>query len=285
MTEDDLIARVSELEVEVDKKEHEIIEQLDKIEQLEETIMRLEQLIPEDGKKKKKRSKDSKLAIELEEKEIQIRELKNKMGFLRKEKVQLQQKLEKFTRKQNMGTVIRIEEKKEPFENLIKELQSKINKQQFIIEKLEKENKKEVIEFLKNKIIELNKKLIEANSNNNTVTSDTSNLTKLLQLKLNNAKAEIKTLEEQVKYYKIWKAPAEANSQDEIINELRSKLEKLNKQEQTEFEIKENQIKPVIEENPHLALRLEELKNHIEELKKQNIQQRIEISELKKKIN
>ena len=155
MTEDDLIARISELEVELDKKEHEIIENLDKIGQLEETIMRLEQLIPDDGKKKKKRSKDSKLAIELEEKEIQIRELKNKMGFLRKEKVQLQQKLEKFTRKQNMGTVIRIEEKKEPFENLIKELQSKINKQQFIIEKLEKENKKEVIEFLKNKSVSM----------------------------------------------------------------------------------------------------------------------------------
>jgi len=62
------------------------------------------------------------------------------MGFLRKEKVQLQQKLENL-HKANSSTLIRIEEKKEPLDILVKELQSKINKQQLIIDKLKEDLK------------------------------------------------------------------------------------------------------------------------------------------------
>ena len=54
MTEEELRAKLGELEVESDKKEHEIIQYLEKIEQLEDTILRLELLIPEEGKKRKK---------------------------------------------------------------------------------------------------------------------------------------------------------------------------------------------------------------------------------------
>jgi len=144
MTEEELRARIGELEVELDEKEHEIIGYFDKIEQLEDTILRLELLIPDEeeksNKRKKKKGSDSKLAIQLQEKDIEIRELKDKMGFLRKEKVQLQQKLENL-HKANSSTLIRIEEKKEPLDILVKELQSKINKQQLIIDKLKEDLK------------------------------------------------------------------------------------------------------------------------------------------------
>jgi len=140
MTEEELRARIGELEIESDKNEHEIIKYLEKIEQLEDTIMRLELLIPDEGQKsnkKRKKSKDSKLSIHIEEKEKEIRELKDKMGFLRKEKVQLQQEVEKFTKENPNSTVIRIEEKPQPLDTLIKELQDKINSQNFIIKNLQ----------------------------------------------------------------------------------------------------------------------------------------------------
>lgn len=139
MTEEEFRARIGELEVESDQKEHEIIQYLEKIEQLEDTIMRLELLIPDEDEKsnkKRKKSKDSKSAILIEEKEKQLRELKDKMGFLRKEKVQLQQKVEQFIKENPNSTVIRIEEEQQPLEILIKELQDKINKQNFHIKNL-----------------------------------------------------------------------------------------------------------------------------------------------------
>lgn len=140
MTEEEFRARIGELEVESDQKEHEIIQYLEKIEQLEDTIMRLELLIPDEeekSNKKRKKSKDSKSAIRIEEKEKEIRELKDKMGFLRKEKVQLQQKVEQFIKENPNSTVIRIEEEQQPLEILIKELQDKINKQNFKIKDLQ----------------------------------------------------------------------------------------------------------------------------------------------------
>ena len=137
MTEEEFRARIGELEVESDQKEHEIIQYLEKIEQLEDTIMRLELLIPDESNKKRKKSKDSKSAIHIEEKEKEIRELKDKMGFLRKEKVQLQQKVEQFIKENPNSTVIRIEEEEQPLEILIKELQDKINKQNFVIRDLQ----------------------------------------------------------------------------------------------------------------------------------------------------
>ena len=70
--------------------------------------MRLKALIPEeDDKKKKKQVSDSKLAIELDEREKQVRELKDKLGYLRKEKIQIQQELATLKRENN-DNVIRI---------------------------------------------------------------------------------------------------------------------------------------------------------------------------------
>ncbi len=375
MTEDELRVRIDNLEMELERNESEILGYLDKIDNLEETVMRLDLIIPEiDGKKKGKKSKDSKLVFELEEKEKGIRELKDRMGFLRKEKIQLQREFESYKRQQK-GTVIRIEEKKVPFEALTKDLQSKINKQQTIIERLKRVSRKEDVEDLHRKIAELEKKLEntnhtnipnfgkpesksytkeiqksliksdkkvkslekqlakikaqsknrgknkknskirnyenlkkelkEKNSNiaylnlvisnlkevhssdpaNPQVKGQMSDLTVELQRKLNKAKVEIKEQKEKINYYKVWKGPAEGNSQDEIIRELRIKLESLSKQEQLKKDLSPSNGKAneEIEEDPQLSLRLRELKNVIEELRKQNIQQRLEISRLRKK--
>ena len=120
MTEDTLKTKIDELELQLESKDKEIIGYLKKIEHLEETIIRLEALIPDeirkDSKVKGKIVGDSKLAIEMSDLEKQVRDLKDKMGFLRKEKIQLQRELEKYTKKDTNSTVIRIEEKKEPLE-------------------------------------------------------------------------------------------------------------------------------------------------------------------------
>ena len=153
-----LRAKIDDLEEEIKSKNREIYDYLDRIEQLENTIMKLESLIPEEddktSKDKKQKLKESKLEIKLTERENQIRDLKNRMGFLRKEKTQLQRELEIYTKKETGSTVIRIEEKKEPLEILVKDLQDKIRKQNNIISKLEQNIKEDDVDNLKTKLLQ-----------------------------------------------------------------------------------------------------------------------------------
>ncbi len=134
--------RIPELEKELQQKQEELNKALDKNEDLEEYIMKLEMAEAEQqsNTKEKPSSKDAKAALELKEKSKEIRELKNKLGFLRKEKIKLQKELDKQNKKKTNGsTVIRIEEKKEPLDVLVNDLQSKINKQRILITKLKKQ--------------------------------------------------------------------------------------------------------------------------------------------------
>ncbi|MFW9825080.1 MAG: hypothetical protein ACFFE4_19220 [Candidatus Thorarchaeota archaeon] len=139
-------------------KDEEINIYLDKIEELEEIIMRLEDLIPvEDVKKKDRKRKrmDSKLAIELDEKDKKFRELKDKMGFLRKENSQLRQELEKIKLANSSSSRINIEDlRPEPLLNeLVKELQYIVNNQRLIISKLKtnKVDKEDILQKLRDK--------------------------------------------------------------------------------------------------------------------------------------
>ena len=158
MPEEDLRAKVGDLEEEIKLKNREIYNYLDRIEQLENTIMKLESLLPQEdanaSKDKKQKIKESKLEIELIEKDNEIRDLKDRMGFLRKEKTQLQRELEIYTQKVPGSTVIRIEEKKEPLEPLVKDLQDKIRKQNFIITKLEQKLKENDVDNMKTKLLQ-----------------------------------------------------------------------------------------------------------------------------------
>ena len=188
MSEKALKSKISKLESQLNAKNKAIDEYLLKIEELEEKIMVLDELFPEEGvvetKKQAKQRADSKLAMDLVEKDKQIRELKNKMGFLRKEKIKIQRDLEQYT-KHNKSMVIRIEEKKEPLETLVKELNLKINKQQTLIKKLKEEINKDEISALKAKIADLNKKLDHARSISRIIGEDSkSKKTKKIQEKL-----------------------------------------------------------------------------------------------------
>jgi len=340
LTEDTLKVKIDELELQLESKDKEIIGYLEKIEHLEDTIIRLEALVPDEIRKDSKINGklvgDSKLAIEMSDLEKQVRDLKDKMGFLRKEKIELQRELEKYTKKNSKSTVIRIEEKKEPLETLVKELSLKINKQQQLIKKLKADDKEEEIDVLKAKIEKLNEELeqaksitkiktegnkiedlsVEINKKNlkikeleKTISSlnaaqkggssnlevDSSEktlkaLSEELQRKLNTAKTQIKKLQEQLKEYKLMKAPVEKESEQEIIVELRSKIkeltskiEDLTSQEQTESKKESTGDQGIIQDDPNLALRVRELKNFVEDLQKENDQNRLEISRLRKK--
>lgn len=438
MSENTLKARINVLEAEISKKDSEIHNLLDRIEEHEDTIMRLEALIPdEDNKKKSKKEKatDSKLAIELDEKDRQIRELKNNMGFLRKEKVQLQQKLERIKSRSNESSVIRVEDlrSKPPLNALVKDLQEKINNQQSIISKLRannvgsedfetklkqkeleieslkleilelnqkikdfstasddkkgdsiakkliedlqqklnkskrqvtelkqkleisvKKSKKEIkgitkneglkreidelnellkskdkeIEGLKSDIISLQKAEIAANFGQNDVSSNQmiKTLKDDLQGKLNRAKLQIKSLQEQIKKNQVVQTPEMNGNQNELDGKLKMQREMaifLQKQLDTkEGEIEtikneavqiktkyrqlenqvrlkdqkvndlqrqldslniQTQIQPK-KEDPNLALRFRELKNKMEYLEKLNSEQKLEISQLRKKV-
>jgi len=165
-----LKARINEIEVELNKKQDEIYDKLETIENLEDTIMKLESLIPDDEDneedKKSKRQKliEFELASQLEDKDKQIRDLKNRMGFLRKEKIQYQQELEKLKRKESTkSTVINIEDLKasQPLEALVKELQEKVNKQKSIIDNIKRQyiDKKEFNAKIKEKEKVIEKRL------------------------------------------------------------------------------------------------------------------------------
>ncbi|MEJ2294555.1 MAG: hypothetical protein P8Y23_07265 [Candidatus Lokiarchaeota archaeon] len=139
-------------------KDEEINIYLDKIEELEEMIMRLDALIPEEDVKKKSRKRkvmDSKLAIELDEKDKKFRELKDKMGFLRKENSHLKQELEKIKSASSSTSRIKIEDlRPEPLLNdLVKELQDIVNSQRLIISKLKtnKVDKEDILQKLREK--------------------------------------------------------------------------------------------------------------------------------------
>ena len=152
MTEEALKARINRLEKDLERKEVETNKFLDKIDDQEETIMRLEALIPEESeekKSKKRQATDSKLAIKLDEKLKEIRDLKNNMGFLRKEKVRIQQELEQLISQSSESSVIRVEDlrKKLPLNALVQELQDRVNNQRALISKL-RSNKSESDKFI-----------------------------------------------------------------------------------------------------------------------------------------
>ncbi|MFX1311881.1 MAG: hypothetical protein ACFFHD_04590, partial [Promethearchaeota archaeon] len=233
--EDDLRARISELDKELENKEYEIHGYIDKIEQLEEKISKLEFLFPEESDKKKEKKQEainSKLSY-IEEKDREIRELRDRMGFLRKEKIQLQQELEKIKKSLNESSVIRVEDLREktPLNLLVKELQDKVNKQRIIINRLEQQNeevgnfnkiqkeKDDEINTYKSEILELNQKLKDLSSSSEDKDRDsiTKKLIEDLQSKLHKTKMQIIELKQKI-------------GQNEKKHKRKEKTDKISKQ-------------------------------------------------------
>ncbi len=249
--EDNLRKKINELQSELNKKDNEINLYLDKIDGFEEEVMRYEEMFDENAPKKKmKKAKEEKLNIELDVKDREIRELKNRMGFLRKEKVQLQKKYDNFVRTTNTS-VISVEELREkdklPLNNLLHELQDKLNKQESLIRRLKTKdlgsdeyNKKikekdEKIELLTDKIMDLTEKIDNSSSQieNNQVSKNVSeNLLEDLQKKLNKAKRQNEELKKVITKYekkdkgKKSKVEPEPIALKEVVEELKSKLSK-----------------------------------------------------------
>jgi len=208
--------KIRELKLESEKRDRDVHQYLDKIDQLEDSVMKLEGLIPEeDGKKKsrKKQAVNSRLHYELDEKEKQIRELKMRMGYLRKDKTQLQQEIENY--KISQQSVIRVEDlrEKSPLNALVAELQDKINKQKSLINELngkvkhsEKfderlKDKDNIIEAYSSEINELNQKLSKLSTTSEHEKSGTSiakTLIEDLQTQLNKSKNQILTLKQKL---------------------------------------------------------------------------------------
>ncbi|MHA2269870.1 MAG: hypothetical protein ACXAB8_18910 [Promethearchaeota archaeon] len=211
----ELEARSRELEGEIEEKDNEIIEYLYKLEQLEAQVMQLEQLVPESKiKGKKKKAVESKMTLKLKEKDEEIRDLKDRMGFLRKENVRQQQELTKLKKSQENSSVIRVEDlrKKLPLNVLVKELQDKVNKQKSEInqfqatikqaeESIEKVSQYEsIIQTYKTDINGLNQKIKELSitSENEGGDSIAKNLIEDLQHQLNKSKMEIIDLKQKL---------------------------------------------------------------------------------------
>ncbi len=252
MTEDDkLREKLNDLQSELSKKDNEINIYLDKIDGFEEEVMRYEEMFDESAPKKKmKKAKEEKLNIELDAKDREIRELKNRMGFLRKEKMQLQKKYDNFVRTID-SSVISVEEIREkdkpPLNILLHELQDKLNKQGSLIRRLKSKDlgseeyneklreKDEQIELLTNKIADLTEKSENSSSQIETKHVDnnvTQNLLEDLQKNLNKAKRVNEDLKKVITKYekkdkgKKSKAEPEPIALKEVVEELKSKLNK-----------------------------------------------------------
>ena len=289
--EENLLKKIDELKKDLDIKENEIIGYIDKIDILEEEIMKLHALMSEEpSKKKSKKVKESKLQIELDAKDREIRELKDRMGFLRKDKLEAQKKLDNIKLLESTS-VIRVEDLREkaPLNILVKELQDKINKQESLIRKLKLQNigssdfsevlreKEEEIESLKLQVTELNRKLEKNESvseiginDSATVTSTniSKNLLEELQNKLNKTKRENSELKQKLDSYKDKsKFKNKIKDYENKIAEFKTKLE--NKKTEIQELREQRSLADDTSQSPTLKQVVEELKTKLNKSKSQ----------------
>ncbi|MHA1241239.1 MAG: hypothetical protein ACTSQU_10640 [Promethearchaeota archaeon] len=225
MTEEEkLLRKIQDLQFELDKNEIQINRNLDKIDGQEAEIMKYEQMFDENAPKSKiKKAKEEKLNIEINSRDREIRELKDRMGFLRKEKIDLQKKYELEVKKNTDTSVISVEEirakDKAPLNVLLQELQDKINKQESIIRRLKSgeiglngkdnrsdeynailEEKDKKIEMLTDQIATLDNQIVELNDNSSKPPPDiekddkppSNNISKTLLEELQNNLNKVK---------------------------------------------------------------------------------------------
>jgi len=262
--EDNLRKKINELQSELNKKNNEINLYIDKIDGFEEEVMRYEEMFDENAPKKKmKKAKEEKLNIELNAKDREIRELKNRMGFLRKEKMQLQKKYDNLVRSTTDSSVISVEKLREkdkpPLNILLHELQDKLNKQESLIRRLKNKDLgsdeynelREKLREKDEKIADLTEKIENSSSQIETKHVDnnvTQNLLEDLQKKLNKAKRQNEELKKVITKYekknkgKNGKAEPEPIALKDVVEELKSKLSKSKVQIATlQEQIKEGQ--------------------------------------------
>ncbi|MFW9781741.1 MAG: hypothetical protein ACFFFB_05595 [Candidatus Heimdallarchaeota archaeon] len=232
--------KIRNLESELSKKIKEIDQLEDINEELEDTLMKFESFTPEEGTKKKSKkmlAAKSRFEFELKEKEKEIRDLKNRMGFLRKDYTQLQEEYDRFKTAMKESSVIRVEELREqsPLNSLVAELQDKVNKQRSIINNLDYKLKglAELDEKLKEKDItieayiaeinELNQKINELSSVSESEPNESiaKKLIEDLQNQLNKAKRQILDLKQKLTKSEKKSKKADKRLEPTEIKELR----------------------------------------------------------------
>ncbi len=311
MTEEEkLLRKIQDLQYELDKKDIQINSQLDKIDGQEVEIMKYEQMFDENAPKSKiKKAKEDKLNIEIDARGREIRELKDRMGFLRKEKIDLQKKYELEVKKNTDTSVISVEEirekEKAPLNVLLQELQDKINKQESMIRRLKSgeiglngkgnrndehnailEEKDKKIEILTDKIATLDDRIVALNDNLSKPVPDmekddkppSSNISKILLEDLQNNLTKVKRRNKELKkklekYEKKDKSKKGSEENNQVI-ELQSIISQLTSElEHKNKIIEDNTISSIHTESESDADSLhsvvEELKSKLSKAKSQ----------------
>ena len=280
---EDLKEKANQFQAELNKRNNEIVIYTQKIETLEDEIIALRELLSDPSSKKKgKKVKETKLILDLEAKDSEIRQLKDRMGFLRKEKIDVQKQLEKIKDKnKSSSTVLRVEDirEKQPLNLLVKDLQEKIKKQESLINKLSRGGKNQEfeeiinhkdakIEDLNNKIIELNEKLENAGNN-----GDSESIGKIqkqilqdLQDKLNKVKRENRELTSKIEKYKEDGNIEQKDEKDKKILELETRLKELSNQSTNIMSNQEGALDQIVED---LQNKLNKSRTQIQILKNQ----------------
>jgi chromosome segregation ATPase len=311
MTEEEkLLRKIQDLQSELDKKEIQINRQLDKLDGQETEIMKYEQMFDENAPKSKiKKAKEEKLNIEINARDREIRELKDRMGFLRKEKIDLQKKYELEVKKNTETSVISVEElrakDKAPLNVLLQELQDKINKQQSMIRRLKRgeiglkskdsgsdefnemlKEKDKKIEMLTDQIASLDDQIAELNNNLSKTgpkvelddKPPSSNISKILLEELQNNLTKVKRrnneLKKKLEKYEKKITSKEGSEENSHVLELQNIISQLTSElEHKNKIIEENTISSIHRESESDADSLhsvvEELKSKLSKAKSQ----------------
>jgi chromosome segregation ATPase len=241
---DDLKEDLNQLQLELNKRNNDMVIYSQKVATLEDEIITLRELLSDDSSKKKgKKVKETKLILDLEAKDSEIRQLKDKMGFLRKEKIAVQKQLEKFKEKnKSNSTVLRVEDlrKEQPLNMLVKDLQEKIKKQDTLINRLSRDgnikdfeetitHKDNIIESLNQKVGELTEKLknIEKQIEKESSGRIQKKILQDLQDKLNKFKRINEELNAKLEKYQKKEDKETEREKDKKIRELESKIKDL----------------------------------------------------------
>ncbi|MFX0042353.1 MAG: hypothetical protein ACFE8L_05540 [Candidatus Hodarchaeota archaeon] len=241
--------QIQKLNLELDKKDKEVQGYLEKIHNLEEELIELHDLFSKPPSSPNLQNAiESKFRFELQEKDREIRELKNRMGFLRKEKILFQRELDEI-KKIGKTSVISVEEIREKeklanklinLETLNIELSKKLHREEVLTNILKKkiEEKNTQIEQLNLTIQEINQKVrVKSLLEEGTITNAIrKGLNKELQKELNKSKKKIENLKKELSKYK--KPKSEKIKQNIEIFELKNKIRDLEK----ELEKKDKEI-------------------------------------------
>lgn len=306
MTEEEsLKKKLNDLESELIERDKQINTYLDKIETLEVELMNYEEMFDENAPKSKiKKAKEEKLNLELDAKDREIRELKDRMGFLRMEKIELQKKLDLEIKKSSSTSVISVEElrekEKSPLNNLLQELQDKIKKQESVIRRLKSKDigsdefneklieKDKNIEMLTDQIADLKenleKKPIQPEIKPEKTSRDISkNLLEELQNSLNKVKRQNEELKKKLDKYEKKDKKKKEHKEDKNIQELKDKISQLT----GELEYKNKEIEKLNTSAIHLESLSgpDALKKVVEELTSRLNKSKTQITSLKQQLN